>query len=412
MVILLAVVTFLNPADQPTGKHRLINELKACLDYDNFSNFKLAVAFAKVGPLLRLESQIIQWRKQGKSIDAIFGIDHLGTSLQALEFALNNFDNVYITHSKISTFHPKLYLFHGEREAVCYYGSHNLTVGGTETNFEGGVKLQFDLTTEEEFFNDALNSWSSLLPANLSATNKLDQQLLKEIINQGLLLDEVSSIRRQSKTHSNIEKKDENRETKNLFGSFYTKPASPLPKNSLLKVREKKEAVDIVPTEIPDRIQPVESLIIQIVPHHNGEVFLSKIAVNQNPDFFGFPFTGQTVPKKSQNKSYPQREPDPIVNFYVFDENGNLTISKENHPLNMVYYSLKSEIRITFPPEVLRVSPPYSIMVMSPAKESATYDYQIEIFAPGSEKYEDLLTACNQTLPSGGSPQARKMGWI
>jgi hypothetical protein len=39
-------------------------------------------------------------------------------------------------------------------------------------------------------------------------------------------------------------------------------------------------------------------------------------------------------------------------------------------------------------------------------------DYDIEIFNPGSQRYEDYLESCNQTLPSGGAQQSRKMGWL
>jgi menaquinone-dependent protoporphyrinogen IX oxidase len=62
---------------------------------------------------------MITWKQNGKSIRAIFGIDLLGTSKQALEFALNNFDQVLITHStSYATFHPKFYLFYGDQHAI------------------------------------------------------------------------------------------------------------------------------------------------------------------------------------------------------------------------------------------------------------------------------------------------------
>src|SRR5205085_2252108 len=86
-----------------------------------------------------------------------------------------------------------------------------------------------------------------------------------------------------------------------------------------------------------------EALVIQIVPHHNGEVFLSKIAVNQNPGFFGFPFRGITTPKIARNPSYPQRVPDPVVNITVYDAAGNVTLTRTAFELNTVYYSTKSE---------------------------------------------------------------------
>ena len=102
-------------------------------------NLDLIVAFAKSGPLLRLAPKLREWRENGKSTKAIFGIDEKGTSAQALKNALELIDQVYIVKSAGSftpTFHPKFYFFKGTNKALGYVGSNNFTVGGLETNFE------------------------------------------------------------------------------------------------------------------------------------------------------------------------------------------------------------------------------------------------------------------------------------
>src|SRR5690606_29155885 len=104
-----------------------------------------------------------------------------------------------------------------------------------------------------------------------------------------------------------------------------------------------------------------EALVIQVVPHHNGEVFLSKRAVDQNPDFFGWPFTGLTVPKLMGRPAYPQRIPDPVVNLRVYDAAGTVTHSLDNYGVNTVYYSPKSEIRITITKPIADAIPEYAI---------------------------------------------------
>src|SRR5688572_11037812 len=125
----------------------------------------MSVAYAKTGPLLRMSAFINNWREQGKRVRAIIGVDMNGTSKQALEFALASFDETYITHSTShSTFHPKFYLFFGADEAICFHGSHNLTVGGTETNLEGGAVIRMDRPADEWTFQEALSCWTSLLP--------------------------------------------------------------------------------------------------------------------------------------------------------------------------------------------------------------------------------------------------------
>src|SRR5207248_2343236 len=156
-------------------------------------------------------------------------------------------------------------------------------------------------------------------------------------------------------------------------------------------------------------VSPV-ALVIQITPHHNGEVFLSKTAVNQNPGFFGFPFAGRTVPKKRGNTAYPQRVPDPIVNITIFDGAGARIVSKAGFNLNTVFYEKKAEIRITFSADLTGAVEQFAIMVMR--QGTGISDYEIEIYNPGSPFYDQYLAVCNQLLPSGGPRRARRMGWL
>src|SRR4051812_26760683 len=103
-------ITFLKPSDPPAGRLRILPELKACLSDPLYNDFRCAVAFAKSGPLLRLEPDLQAWRRIGKTTRGIFGVDHQMTTLQALNIVLNNFDAAYVTYAggKL-TFHPKLY---------------------------------------------------------------------------------------------------------------------------------------------------------------------------------------------------------------------------------------------------------------------------------------------------------------
>ncbi len=129
----------LRPTDQPSGSNRLLGLLESAFKSDRYIRARFAVGFAKVGPLLRLERSTRAWRDRGNSIQAIVGFDHGGTSYQALQFMLEQFDEVRLVNAGgFSTYHPKVYLFDGPRMGWAVIGSHNLTVGGTETNFEAG----------------------------------------------------------------------------------------------------------------------------------------------------------------------------------------------------------------------------------------------------------------------------------
>ena len=164
-------------------------------------------------------------------------------------------------------------------------------------------------------------------------TQELDAPLLQALFDDAIIFDE--NIARPKQPAEDLTSPDGSsvpattpKRTQGRFPRAYPKPPSPIPKEAFPTALPATVAPQAQPTTQQPLVTPAatvssEALVIQIVPHHNGEVFLSKIAVNQNPGFFGFPFTGATTPKFAHNPSYPQREPDPVVNITVYDPAGN-----------------------------------------------------------------------------------------
>ena len=154
---------------------------------------------------------------------------------------------------------------------------------------------------------------------------------------------------------------------------------------------------------------PVRGFAIQIKPHRNGEIFLSYTAVRQNPDFFGWPFSGRTTPKISNNLSYPQRIPDPVANIEVRGAEPSPILALSKYSLNTVDYEKRREIRITAS-QLVDVVPEYSVMIMEESAEPGI-SYEITIHTPDSPDYELWGEACNIPMPSGGR-KPRKYGWF
>lgn len=405
----------INPILQPTGKFRLINWLDDCFLSPDYSDFKCAVAFAKAGPLYKLDASFRIWKGSHKTSMAILGVDHKGTSLQALSYILRNYDTSYLIHANYSTFHPKLYLFVGEHKACVFYGSNNMTPGGTETNFEGGILLNLELPVDATLLAQCENCFHSMLPENLSCSAVLTEKLIDILYQGNYLLDESLPKERTITVKGAVANVGTRINTNQAFGKFSSKP----PRTMVKAILEKFKAMRESPSENPGEqdvtlkasMVPAKGLVIQIVPHYNGEVFLSKRAIDQNPAFFGFPFTGKTNPKKATNASYPQREPDPVVNIFIYDTKGSLDRTVNNYSLNTVFYESKSEIRITISPDILSSVKEYSILVMT-ISNTTNCDYDLTIFNPGSTEYVQYLALCDQQLPSGGKDISRKMGWI
>lgn len=402
----------ISPLDQPLGKRRLLDDLKSCLANPEFTEFGFAVAFAKIGPFYRLQEHLQKWKAAGKLSSGIFGIDHCGTSVQALEFAIEHLDETYFTQHRGNSFHPKIYWFRGPRKAVAYIGSNNFTMGGVELNFEATIELEFDLPAEEKEFAHIHLMFSSLLPGSCPATFPLTSAQLAQLHADNVLLDEA---KRSPSNSANSRFKV----ASPAKGSrLLVKPISSLPASSVFgKKPEKKElerkaesiTAQATSVDVTKPLIVVNGLAMQIKPHHNGEIFLSRIAAQQNPAFFGMPFTGQTVPKKGANSGYPQRVPDPIGNIAVYGKNNKVVYSNPSYALNTVFYTAKSEIRVTASPLVPHV-PEYSVMVMSISEEIGI-DYEIQIYTPSSPDYAAWVAVCNQTMPGGGKIP-RKFGWF
>lgn len=404
--------SIISPLDQPLGKRRLLEDLKKLLNEKDLNKFGFAVAFAKVGPLYRLQDLFEAWRSAGKRISAIFGIDHRGTSRQALEFALAHFDEVYYTQYRGHSFHPKIYWFEGDSKAIAFVGSNNMTVGGTELNFEAAVEMTFMLPKEAADFEKIQIAFTDLLPAACPASFKLTPEALLKLDADGLLLDETKKPPPGTGGGWKVAHPPQDGH------KLPVKPASSLPARILMGKAPKKADLlkkakilqaQATKIDITKPLVPVSGFAIQIKPHHNGEIFLSKTAAQQNPAFFGMPFTGKTTPKLKGNPTYPERTPDPICNITVYGALNKVILSLDKYPLNTVFYETKSEIRVTASPLVAHV-PGYSVLVMCPSDEVGV-DYEMQIFTPQSPDYSKWAAVCDQLMPSGGKA-ARKFGWF
>lgn len=410
-------ILLFKPAEAPPGVQRLLPFLQKSLRRAEYKECRIIVAFARLSGVARLLPQIREWRSRGRRIEVIVGIDRSGTSREALQVMLDELDAVYITHTadESCTFHPKMYLFEGTRRARGIVGSHNLTLGGLETNFEGGVVMDFDLPAEAAQWKPFRDAWDQLLPAASRTSRILDAALLEGLIQSGQVQTEAGI----ALTSRSLAAADAGRmpvAEPDLFPAMAPAPPSPIPKDvlpGLRPVRKARLPKPAVAEEAATLAGLPRGLVIEIIPHHNGEIFLSKKATDVFPAFFGMPFTGRTLPKVAGNPGYPMREPDPKVEWRVYDSHGTLS-HRSRFDLNTVLYTRKSEIRITVTPPLARAMPEYSVMVMwggsSPLPPGL--DYVVDVFAPGSPGQRRWEPVMNVTLPGGGKARPRRMGWI
>lgn len=399
-------VEIIRPFQQVTGQRRLLAELKNSLAQADFNELRIVVAYAKSGPLHRLRADLEAWRKAGKRSAAIIGIDQQGTSKEALELALELFDEVFITREKGVTFHPKAYIFEGSDLARFYIGSNNLTVGGTETNFEASIIVDVDITKENALYGELRVLWDELLPTTCAATQVLSRVAIDQLVEDGHVLGEAVLVKQRLKGRAAAKPV--------VKSGILRQPPTPLPlsaKRPANQASSNAGAGVAVTATVQSTVNAgaANGFAIQIRPQPNGEIHLSVSAALQNPAFFDFPFNGMTVPKKVTGTPYPQRLPDPRVNIQVYGAGGVLMHQDIGYDLNTVFYERRREIRITAS-QLVPLVPAYSVMIMRPGSYPGI-DYDIEIHTPASPDYSRWVAACNQEMPGGGKTP-RRYGWF
>jgi HKD family nuclease len=419
---------------QPFEGRSLGASVLGALQSGAWQRFRCAVAFLKHSGLRQLAGPLDGFLRQPGAQAAItVGIDHNGTSLEGLQDLWRVVDGrapLYVFKEgeggQARTFHPKAYLFERPRRALAILGSGNLTAGGLFQNHELAVAIELDLADRRsanfhQELSRALELWQTPGPA----CRRVDAQLLHSLYASGELLTEraIAAGHRAEVAATRSARAAGTAGRPALFGASGALLLAPTPyplppmASAAIVPDTSSRTPARVPGRRPGRRAPQAAagqhgaLLIEVRPQHNAEVFLSKLAVNEDPGFFGFPFSGWTTPKRTNNPPYPERSPDPHVELILYDRRGKAGVPV-THFLNMVFYDLKSEIRITLPSSFAVDVPPMSLLAMT-RNPSAQYDYRLEFFPPSctTPQVESLRAKLIHRLPSGGAPERRHYGW-
>lgn len=167
-------------------------EIAKTLTSGKYSDFKVAVAYAKNSGISRIYNELSEFSNNGGKTSVIAGIDQNNTSYQAL-VNLKTFakENLFIHHDKNFdiTFHPKVYLFGNREIEKVIIGSSNFTAGGFFLNYEANIGVTLDTTKEaKDFQKQVANYWDGLLKDE--NTKKCDLSFLDKLLEYGSVVDE------------------------------------------------------------------------------------------------------------------------------------------------------------------------------------------------------------------------------
>ena len=235
---------YLKQPFSPDSLH-LGNQLKSLLmgEEGHFDKFTALIAFVKFSGVSRIFNALQHFRDTGGQSTIIAGIDQRGTTKQGLEYLRQVVSQVFIYRDEAPerrTFHSKVYSFEETNvRAVLIVGSGNLTAGGLFTNYETHIRLELDLTDEEDrgFYETVQEVLALHSDTTSEFVHELNDDFLSKILSE--LTDETISFggSEQGGNETDIEqvdKKDSDTSSLNdnyargLFGrSKYTRAPKP-----------------------------------------------------------------------------------------------------------------------------------------------------------------------------------------
>lgn len=181
----------------------------------NFHTFKCFVAYTTLSGLSIFIDELEKVKLNYKKIEFYLGVDDNGTSREALLELLEKEIDTYIYYNPTkrtrAIYHPKLYIFNGEKANRILIGSSNLTRPGLFNNVETSLAIDFvsgnfqgeklKRQIEEYFFN--------FLDKSNQNIKKLDSNLIKYLTVNGLILDEKRIYESEEDIEKNNIKDDE-----------------------------------------------------------------------------------------------------------------------------------------------------------------------------------------------------------
>jgi HKD family nuclease len=181
----------------------------------NYDTFKCFVAYTTLSGLSIFIDELEKVKLNYKKIEFYLGVDDNGTSREALLELLEKEIDTYIYYNPTkrtrAIYHPKLYIFNGEKANRILIGSSNLTRPGLFNNVETSLAIDFvsgdfqgeklKRQIEEYFFN--------FLDKSNQNIKKLDSNLIKYLTVNGLILDEKRIYESEEDIEKNNIKDDE-----------------------------------------------------------------------------------------------------------------------------------------------------------------------------------------------------------
>jgi len=202
-------VSFLGQGFESISENSVGNLLLKFLSETKFHSFTGISAFASEAGIIGLAENITSAKKRFRNLNLIVGIDQSGTSKEAL-FEINNLKiNSFIFYQIESPiFHPKIYLFEGNKDVKLILGSSNLTARGLFGNIESSLLIEFPVNDKDgkKLLTELKHYYKTLFNFTDPNLFKITSKTIKSFIELGIVPKETVRLRKHGKQLSDKKK--------------------------------------------------------------------------------------------------------------------------------------------------------------------------------------------------------------
>lgn len=368
-------------------------------------------AFAALQTVMRLKTRVLKLKTAGIQIRFVVGIDLGGTSQEVLRELLTWDVDVRIVKHKIPgyTFHPKIYFFEWDDRALFITGSNNLTDGGLFRNYEGAVRVTYDLPKDEDAFRSAYTTFRRFLDPTGPISYKLTTPFLEVLIRRGDVPTEAEARKRRADAAAAGGRRAGKRNVPSPFGTEEIKAPPPLPADvleALLKdVRErrkkaakkpgkKKTAAPIDP-KIPDELAPAAFFMTLPKlqgPNIPGEGRIPLEAIELAKDFWGWPDEyAKVVTRSKEERVYWNWRPKWKV--WSVEDPGNVVVQE----VRMYMYENSSDFRFYVRPLIVAGGDTGDVIRMR-RLSGADAEFECVLARKNTAEHADWIKACTQKV--------------
>ena len=195
-------ITFLGQGYESESVNAVGKHLIKLLSQKSFHTFTGISAFASEAGIIGLAEHIKNAKKNFRNINIIVGIDEEGTSKEALAEILNLKINGFIFYQEESPiFHPKIYLFEGNKSIKLILGSSNLTARGLFGNVESSLLVEFSEndTNGYQLLASLKTYYKGLFEFNDPNLFKISEDSIQDFIDRGIVPAENARIKKHRK---------------------------------------------------------------------------------------------------------------------------------------------------------------------------------------------------------------------